>query len=75
MLYNDRLMKSEDWQQIESDAYVRDSKGIYFPGDLYFYEPEQKYYVVLAIDLMYHPVRLMGMEESGGKHLAKRAIS
>lgn len=72
MLYNDRLMKSEDWQQIESDAYVRDSKGIYFPGDLYFYGPEQKYYVVLAIDLMYHPVRLMGMEVSGGKHLAKR---
>lgn len=72
MLYNERLMKSDNWQQMESDASFRNSQGVYFPGDIYLYEPEQKPYVVLAVDLMYHPVRLMSIEASGGRHLATR---
>ena len=48
--------------KLDEDVTYRNSKGYYFPGDLYFYEPEQKYYIVAGTDLMNKPVRLMTIE-------------
>lgn len=49
-------------KKLDEDVTYRNSKGCYFPGDLYFYEPEQKYYIVAGTDLMNKPVRLMTIE-------------